>query len=211
MIADPPTPGCPALSVGTPALFGARAVELVLAAPQRTAWCPMTRDCEAAGVPCAAGAVRGPDRGDGAGQRGASAAQRRSRGAASWDAGRGKTACALELAYTHEHAFERLVWFKAPDEGLDIADALTRFALSWRGLPGLQLVHLLDDRRLAGFLPELTELLERHRVLVVIDNIESLLTESGQWRDTRWAAVVAALTGHGGLGRVVLTSRRRPA
>ena len=51
--------------------------------------------------------------------------------------GGGKTACALELAYTHEHAFERLVWFKAPDEGLDIADALTGFALTLEtGLPG---------------------------------------------------------------------------
>ena len=25
--------------------------------------------------------------------------------------GGGKTACALELAYTHEHAFDRLIWF----------------------------------------------------------------------------------------------------
>ena len=86
--------------------------------------------------------------------------------------GGGKTACALELAYTHEHAFERLVWFKAPDEGLDIADALTRFALSLENeLPGLQMVHLLEDQaRLEAFLPGLTELLERRRVLVVVDN-----------------------------------------
>ncbi len=28
--------------------------------------------------------------------------------------GGGKTACALELAYNHEHAFDRLVWYKAP-------------------------------------------------------------------------------------------------
>ena len=36
VVADPPTLACPALSVGTPALFGARAVELQLAAPQRS-------------------------------------------------------------------------------------------------------------------------------------------------------------------------------
>ena len=35
VIADPPTAWCPALSVATPALFGARAVELRLAAPER--------------------------------------------------------------------------------------------------------------------------------------------------------------------------------
>jgi hypothetical protein len=73
------------------------------------------------------------------------------------------------------------------------------------------MVHLLEEKpRLEAFLPELTELLERRRVLIVMDNIESLLTESGQWRDARWAAVVAAMTGHGGLGRVVLTTRRTP-
>ena len=58
--------------------------------------------------------------------------------------GGGKTACALELAYTHEHAFDRLVWFKAPDEGLDIIGALTDFALTLeRELPGFQMVHVL--------------------------------------------------------------------
>ena len=69
--------------------------------------------------------------------------------------GGGKTACALELAYTHEHAFGALIWFKAPDQGLDIADALTRFALTLEtSIEGLQLVHLLDDQaKLAGFLP----------------------------------------------------------
>ena len=213
VIADPPTAGCPALSVATPALFGARAVGLRLAAPQRSG--PVsydTRLLKLAGFPAQPGRFVGRT----AVMARASAALAPRSGAAGvllyGMPGGGKTACALELAYTHEHAFERLVWFKAPDEGLDIADALTRFALSLEtGLPGLQMVHLLEDQaQLAAFLPQLTELLERYRVLVVVDNIESLLTESGQWRDARWAAVVAAMTGHGGLGRVVLTSRRTP-
>jgi hypothetical protein len=69
--------------------------------------------------------------------------------------GGGKTACALELAYTHEHAFNRLVWFKAPDEGLDITGALTDFALTMeRNLPGFQMVQVLaDDAKLAAFTP----------------------------------------------------------
>jgi hypothetical protein len=213
VIADPPTAGCPALSVATPALFGERAVGLRLAAPQRGG--PVsydTRLLKLAGFPPQPGRFVGRT----AVMARASAALAPRSGAAGvllhGMPGGGKTACALELAYTHEHAFERLVWFKAPDEGLDIADALTRFGLSLEaGLPGLQMVHLLENQaRLAAFLPELTELLERHRVLVVVDNIESLLTESGQWRDARWAMVVAAMTGHGGLGRVVLTSRRTP-
>ena len=44
--------------------------------------------------------------------------------------GGGKTACALELAYGQEHAIDRLVWYKAPDEGMDITGALTDFALT---------------------------------------------------------------------------------
>ena len=127
--------------------------------------------------------------------------------------GAGKTACAIELAYTHEHAFEQLVWFKAPDEGRDTSATLTEFALTLeRGLHDFRMVHLLDDvTRLAAFLPQLTEVCERLRVLVVIDNIESLVGDSGQWRDARWGQLIAAMCGHTGLGRVVLTSRRLPA
>jgi hypothetical protein len=127
--------------------------------------------------------------------------------------GGGKTACALELAYTHEHAFNRLVWFKAPDEGLDITGALTDFALTMeRNLPGFQMVQVLaDDAKLAAFTPQLTELVKRRRALIVIDNVESLLTSGGEWRDERWGKVVGALCAHKGLGRVVLTSRKIPA
>jgi hypothetical protein len=127
--------------------------------------------------------------------------------------GGGKTACALELAYTHEHAFDRLVWFKAPDEGQDILGALADFALTLENeLPGFQMAHLLADKdKLTAFLPRLTELAERRRVLIVIDNLESLLTESGQWRDDRWGKVVTALCAHRGLGRLIVTSRRMPS
>jgi hypothetical protein len=105
------------------------------------------------------------------------------------------------------------VWFKAPDEGQDITDALVRFALTLEDrLPGLHLVDLLDNpRQLAGFLPALTALLARKRVLIVVDNAESLLTVTGQWRDPRWGQLVGALTDHGGLGRMVVTTRRVPA
>ena len=116
-------------------------------------------------------------------------------------AGAGKTACALELAYTQQDNFRVLAWYKAPDEGHDISSALTELAMVLESkLRGLELVHLVDDAgALQAFLPELTEFVERSRVLVVIDNIESLLTGDGQWRDGRWALLVGALTGHDGL------------
>ena len=67
------------------------------------------------------------------------------------------------------------------------------------------------DSKLAALLPTLTGLVERTRVLIVIDNIESLLDQDRNWRDARWGRVVGALTAHSGLGRVILTSRHVPS
>ena len=205
---------CPALSAGTPALFGARAAGLRLAAPERArAESYATETLKLAGFPPQPERFVGRTRV----MARASAALASGSGVAGvllyGMPGGGKTACATELAYTHEHAFDRLVWFKAPDEGQDITGALTDFALTLeRRLPGFQMVHVLaDETSVAGFLPELTELAERRRVLIVLDNVESLLSDGGEWRDARWGLVVGALCGHRGLGRVVLTSRRRPA
>lgn len=96
---------------------------------------------------------------------------------------------------------------------MEISGALTDFALALeRYLEDFQMVHLVSDaEKLAGFLPRLTELMERSRVLLVIDNGESLLTDTGQWRDERWGQVIGALIAHRGLGRVIVTSRRIPS
>ena len=130
--------------------------------------------------------------------------------------GGGKTACALELAYTHEHAFDQLVWFKAPDDDMDVSGALADFALTLENeLPGFQLAHLLADSTkpdpILPALTALTDIAQRQRILIVIDNIESLLSDDGQWRDDRWARIIGALGAQQGRGRVVLTSRRIPA
>ncbi len=209
-----PAEVCPPMSAGTPTLFGGRAAGLRLAAPQRAhAESYDTRTLKMAGFPPQ------PDRF--VGRTGVMARASAALAAASripgvllhGMPGGGKTACALELAYTHEHAFDALVWFKAPDEDRDIVGALTDFVLTLeRNLPGFQMAHVLaDDAKLAAFLPWLTELLERRRVLIVIDNVESLLSGRGTWRDARWGRVVDALCAHRGLGRMVLTTRRVPA
>jgi tetratricopeptide (TPR) repeat protein len=213
VVADPPTWQCPALSGVTPTLFGARAVGLTLEAPQRSG--PVSFDPGALKL---ARFPAQPDRfvGRTSVMARASAALAPRSGSSGvllhGMPGGGKTACALELAYTHEDAFGALVWFKAPDEDQDIADALSRFALTLEtSLSGLRMVHLLDDQAtLAAFLPDLTELLERNRILIVIDNAESLLTNDGLWRDARWGLMVGALASHEGLGRVLVTSRRVP-
>lgn len=134
-------------------------------------------------------------------------------------AGGGKTACALELAYRHERGrFEGMAWWKAPDpwddEAEDVAGALTDLAVKLEHqLPGLVLVGLLDDPTAfrERVLPRLRQLLREHAVLIVLDNLESLLTSGGRWRDERWGDLVTALLDHDGTSRVVLTSRRVPA
>ena len=206
----------PARQVTTPALFGGQAVEFTLAAPKRTAtrsYAINSGDLKMAGFPPQ------PDRF--VGRTGvlarASAALAAESGVSGvllhGMPGGGKTACALELAYGHEHAFEQLIWYKTPDEGMAIDGALTDFALTLeRCLDGFQMAHLLSSAdSLAGFLPKLAELMERRRLLIALDNAESLLTDSGQWRDERWGHVIGALTGHAGLGRVIVTSRRQPS
>jgi hypothetical protein len=126
--------------------------------------------------------------------------------------GGGKTACAVELAYTHEHAFERMAWFKVSDAEEDQDSTLLDFAETLESaLPGLHLADLVGDpARLAAFAPEITGMMSAERVLIIVDNVESLLTESGEWRHQPWRQVINALTAHQGSGRVLLTSRRRP-
>ena len=206
--------GFPALSMAAPALFGARAAGLTLAAPNRG-----TRPSRDDGDPKMAGFPPHPDLFVGrtgvlAGASAVLAAESGVPGVLLHGMpGGGKTACALELAYGHEHDFESLAWYKAPDEGMDISSALTDFALALeRDLPGLRMIDALaDDAKLAAFAPTLTGLMRQRRLLVVLDNVESLLTEDGQWRDARWNQVTGALCAHTGRGRVILTSSRRPA
>jgi tetratricopeptide (TPR) repeat protein len=128
-------------------------------------------------------------------------------------AGAGKTACALELAYRHEHGrFDGMAWYRAPLEDHDIGTALADFAIALETqLAGFAFVHIVDDAdRLERFLPRLTRLLHDRSVLVVVDNIESLLTSQGTWRDARWGMVIDAMLAHDGLSRLVLTSRLAP-
>lgn len=203
-----------ALSAATPALFGGSAPELRLAAPSRTGPPSYgTAELKMAGFPPQPERFVGRTRV----MARASAALADESGIPGvvlrGMPGGGKTACALELAYTHEHAFERLVWYKAPDDGMEISGALTQFALALeRSLEDFQMVHLVGStEELSVFLPRLTELMERNRLLLIVDNGESLLTSGGRWRDERWGQVIGALTAHRGLGRVIITSRRVPA
>jgi len=155
-------------------------------------------------------------------------------------AGGGKTACALEVAWQQEDVgrFQRFVWFKAPDAGQEITTALTNLAhaLERQLGPRVAMLDKLDRRdELLAFLPRLADVLRKNSVLIVIDNLESLLRETSKvagtlrvpaadavggadgtrsvpatlnrWRDERWGDVIDALLSHDGPSRLVLTSR----
>src|SRR5262245_15003458 len=67
-----------------------------------------------------------------------------------------------------------------------------------------------SEAALRRFLPRLTQLLEDQAILLVLDNLESLLTSDGTWRDPNWELLIQALLNHSGESRVVLTSRVPP-
>ena len=211
-----------ALSLAAPALFGGQAAELVLEAPEVCdAAAPVAQAEADAGidaVPKMAGFPPQPEKF--AGRTGVMARSSTALAAGSGVRGvmlhgmpgGGKTACTLELAYVQEHAFDQLIWHKAPDDGMDVAGSLTDFAFTLeRYLNGFAMIDaLIDSDRLTSALRRLTGLMEQRRVLIVIDNIESLLSPSGHWLDPQWAEVIGALSSHSGPSRLVLTSRRMP-
>jgi hypothetical protein len=181
--------------VAAPALFGARAASLTLVPPKQPPQPFALPDAGLAYFPPEpaqfVGRVSAMTRGSAA----LAAESTKSGVLFHGMAGAGKSSCAVELAYHHEAAgrFQAFVWYRAPEEGKDIALALR------------------DIDTLRDWWPRLTESLERIGILLVLDNLESLLTTTGQWRDERWGLLIGALLTPGGLSRAVLTSRTRPA
>lgn len=208
----------PPLSSATPILVGVRAAELQLAPPPREA--------QAFALPTVGLSIAfpsEPERFVGRLQPMLRASQALAKGSAKRGVlfygmpGAGKTSCALELAYRHEQGrFTGYVWHRAPEADTDIAGALFNLMQDIQtqlNAPGLGLTTALDDpRHFRQFtLPRLSALLKQNSLLLVLDNLETLLTDSDGWRDPLWGEVVAALLAHDGPSRVVLTSRRVPA
>jgi tetratricopeptide (TPR) repeat protein len=130
-------------------------------------------------------------------------------------AGGGKTACALELAYRHSDSFSAVAFWQAPAredmwEGA-LADFANRLEIQL-GDRGFSIAgHIGTMAKLEAFLPRLRRLMKDQGMLLVLDNLETLLTTEGSWRDPRWEPLITTLTGHDGESRVILTSRIVPA
>jgi tetratricopeptide (TPR) repeat protein len=136
-------------------------------------------------------------------------------------AGAGKTSCALELAYLYEdlQRFTGFLWYKAPRDGSEWADELMRFAQAFETQvsdqhmePLFPLVHMMaeSDLKFDAYLSRLQKFLEHHSIMLVLDNLETLLRSDGRWHEPRWGRLLTALLTHPGDSRVVLTSRTIP-
>jgi tetratricopeptide (TPR) repeat protein len=129
----------------------------------------------------------------------------------------GKTACALELAYRHQDSFAAgAAFWRAPHEKDQFGEALASLAahldVQLHKFKFSMSDKIATPETLARFAPELRRLLEGDvGVLLVLDGLETLLTPAGTWRDRRWEPLMAALTGHRGESRVILTSCIPPA
>ncbi len=115
--------------------------------------------------------------------------------------GAGKTACALELAYQYQDIdrFQKFVWFQAPADGSDISGALAAFAMQWDIQVAADAVPMVaipsaEERRFQANLPRLSKFLEQRSVLIVIDNIESLILDTGRYAAARLGLCEDALS-----------------
>lgn len=203
--------GTPPLSVAIPALFGERAASLAIEAPKKDFVAPET---PMEGFPNEPERFVG--RMDALGRANKAMAHKSKRSGVLFYgmAGAGKSACAIELAYHYcrSRRFARFVWYKAPKEGDDIATSLRDLAMAMESqLPGFKMISKVDrEQEFEKWLPHLTETLEKSSILVVLDNLESLLTSEGKWRDEKWGKLIGAMLTKEGMSRVILTSRRKP-
>jgi tetratricopeptide (TPR) repeat protein len=210
-VGERPTAAVPAASIGTPMLVGAGTAGLRVAPPpgtavldpyaERMAWFP-----------------REPERFVGRTQAlvEASTALAPESGRAGvlfvGMVGAGKSACALELAHQHRGRFGALAWWQAPDQPDEFDQALVGFATSLETQLGIPMREAVGgEAELRRFLPRLAAVLREEAVLLVLDHVDTLLSGNACWRDPMWGLLIESLIGHGGLSRVVLTSRVVPA
>jgi len=208
-----PSDAFPAISLATPCVFGAHDPRLRIDIPrgrpvfdlaeQKTAYFPdePARFVGRAGPMAQASAALAPDSGKtGILLHGM--------------AGAGKTACALELAYRHQDAFSALAFWQAPTRDEEWASGLADFAsrldIQLADYGFTMTSHIATEASLRAFAPRLRRLLAGAGILLVLDNLETLLTSDGTWRDPRWGILMTALTTHDGESRVILTSRTTP-
>jgi hypothetical protein len=120
--------------------------------------------------------------------------------------------CAVELSYEHTLDFRKLVFHEVSIEGTDTRGAFDALVSSLDAqLDGLDMAAQVGTKAaLRGFSQKLTDLFREHLVLVVLLNVDMLLSSQGSWMDDRWELVIKAMYAHDGDSRLVITSTRKP-
>lgn len=209
-----PSAARPALSMATPGVFGAQAADLVLTVPRAQP------DLDPSGQrmanfpgepPCFVGRAEAMAKATEALAPGSDHTAVLLYGMA----GAGKTWCALELAYHNADRFGAAAFWQAPSRDAEWASALPGLAklleIQFGDYGFTMAAHIGTAAALEKFLPRLRRVMESNGLLLVLDNLETLLTPEGTWRDPRWENLVSALTDHDGESRVILTSRIAPS
>lgn len=206
----PAIPERPALSLVTPAIYGATGLTLNLKAPDRAG--PRKfghKETKLAGVPGRPGNFVGRS---GPMTRVAQVLAPQSGQSAvviEGMAGIGKTALALETVYVQSGNFPLVIWH-AFTSGADGLDGLTQ-ALGEK-IDGLDPSPMHGTEAQARALAaELRAFFGGERALVILDSADTQLTDSGNWRNERLELLVSAMTGQQGWSRVIMTTRRRLA
>lgn len=129
--------------------------------------------------------------------------------------GSGKTSCAVELAHRHQDAFAALAFWKAPAEadawGGALADLARALEVQLGDYQFSMAAHIGTEAALSAYLPRLRHVMRNNGLLLVLDNLETLLTPDGIWRDPRWEMLTGMLTGHGGESRLIMATQIAPA
>lgn len=123
--------------------------------------------------------------------------------------GAGKTATAAELVHRHQDRFDHVLWYAVQDTA-DPEAALADLSVHLEAvLPGLRLVHLIGTEEFVAAMRDLTSALASARVLLAVDNLESLVRD-GRVGHRGWSALLTAMADHDGPSRLVLTTRAVP-
>jgi CHAT domain len=169
------------LSICTPALFGRRAVDLRLVAPPKEPTSPVERS----DLDHPAGWKPLPDHFVGRVSlmtRARRALEVRSDQvgvALHGMAGVGKTACALELAYTDGEAFQLVVCYQAPGKSVGHKGALINALETIDKRTGARLIDMIDNPSSLAY--SVREMTRRMRALFVLDGLDTVLDDRGEW------------------------------
>ncbi|HEX3464977.1 MAG TPA: CHAT domain-containing protein [Candidatus Elarobacter sp.] len=133
-------------------------------------------------------------------------------------AGCGKTSCAVEIAhhFASLQRFTGFVWYSVPVPRGGVVVPAQNFIAAFH----LQLGDILPPLPLEGLVPEMAEWMEILRALanalvetpalVVVDNLDAVLNEAGEYVDEAWRSIGTMLAGIRGASRLIITSRVIP-